>query len=97
MDEIAMFERIGKLVEALEKIRDLKPAPFAFPADWSEQIAACPECQRYKGHPIQQGICDTHRKPLYERERHDSFEEKVRGYRASTIAREALDNLPVQP
>src|SRR4051812_2250496 len=46
----------GRLVEALEKIRDLEPEPFVFPTDWSEQIEACPECRRYRGHPIQQGI-----------------------------------------
>jgi len=80
-----------RLTSALEAIAGLEPAPFAFPEDWSEQIAACPECQRYRGHPIQQGICDQHRKPLYQRESHEEFEHKAIGYRAKTIARHALD------
>lgn len=77
-------------LEALESIRDLQQTPFEFPTDWHEQINACPECQRYKGHPIQQGICDTHRRPLYERDAHDQHEEKAIGYRAMRIASDAL-------
>lgn len=85
----AAAEREG-VVKALEQIRDLKPTPFNFPADWHEQIDACPECARYKAHPIQQGICDKHRRPLWEREKHENNEEKAVGYRAIGIAREAL-------
>lgn len=77
-------------VEALREIAALKPKPFEFPADWHEQIASCSECQRYKGHPIQQGICDTHRKPLWARESHNDHEEKCIGYRAKDIADRAL-------
>ena len=52
-------------VAALREIADLEPRPFVMPADWEEQIAACVECQGWaKNHPIQQGICDVHRRPL---------------------------------
>lgn len=91
---------IQRLQAALTAIRDLKPRPFAgIPADWNEQVAACEECQRYKGHPIQNGICDTHRQPLWARERHGRHEEAAIGYRAKDIAREALQpsQAPDQP
>ncbi|MBI1620313.1 hypothetical protein [Aquamicrobium zhengzhouense] len=77
--------------QALEEIRDLKERPYEeFPADWREQIAVCPECKRYADHPIQRGICDEHRRPLYAREDHDKHETKILGYRAKDIARDAL-------
>ncbi len=80
------------LLEALESIINLTEKLFEFPSDWQEQIDGCAECQRYKGHPIQQGICNEHRQPLYERDRHDEFERKAIGHRAKRIARDALDN-----
>lgn len=61
-----------------------------FPSDWRDQIASCPECQRYKGHPIQNGICDQHRKPIYAQDDHDRRETKILGYRAKDIALAAL-------
>lgn len=79
-----------RLVEALERIRDLEQAPFEYPADMWEQIAACEDCQRYKDHPIQRGICDTHRRPFWAREKHDDHEERRLGWSAKGIAREAL-------
>ncbi len=88
---LALLSRSQAVEEALREIRDLKPAEFKFPEDWRQQIEGCPECQRYKGHPIQQGICDTHRKPLWARDSHDSHEEKALGYRAMRIARAALE------
>jgi len=76
---------------ALREITELEPRPSTlYPPDWSEQIAACPECQRYKDHPIQRGICDTHRKPIYATERHNKHEIRILGYRAKDIARAAL-------
>jgi hypothetical protein len=92
----AAIEELGveRLVAALERIRDLKPRPYdKHPTDWREQIDACEECQRYSGHPIQQGICNTHRRPLWERETHDKHEERALGSRAAIIAREALSFL----
>jgi hypothetical protein len=92
----AAIEALGveRLVAALERIRDLKPRPYdKHPADWSEQIDACEECQRYSGHPIQQGICNTHRRPLWDREAHDKHEKRALGSRAALIAREALSSL----
>jgi hypothetical protein len=59
-----------RLNEAFDSIRDYTDPDYAdFPADWSAQIDACEECARWKGHPIQGGICDNHRRPLYARER----------------------------
>ena len=76
---------------ALREITELEPRPSTlYPADWREQIAACPECQRYKDHPIQRGICDTHRRPIYATERHNEHETSILGYRAKGIARAAL-------
>lgn len=80
--------------EALTRIVDLAPRPFDFPADWHEQIAACAECKRYEGHPIQQGICNEHRRPLWAREEHARFEAQAEGPRAKEIAREALKTKP---
>lgn len=85
-------EEASRLRAALELILKLECVPFVFPADWSEQIEACSECQRYKGHPIQQGICDQHRKPLYARADHDEHQQRTLIYRAKDIARDALTN-----
>lgn len=83
---------IETLVKALEEIRDLQPQAFnAYPADWNEQIAACDDCQRYKDHPLMRGICDTHRKPMYDRESHDAHQVRALGYHAKSMARDALD------
>jgi hypothetical protein len=79
---------------ALRGIVALEPEPFDLPKDWREQIAACAECERYKRHPIQQGICNLHRRPLWDREKHEAFEEKRLGYRAKEIARAALRSSP---
>ena len=64
-----------------------------YPPDWREQIAACSECQRYKDHPIQSGICDDHRKPIYAQEDHDRHETTILGYRAKDIARASLSEI----
>lgn len=94
LEGIADPSAVKDAIEALRKIEALKPEEFdGFPADWSEQVAACSECQRYKGHPIQQGICDEHRRPFYERERHDAREAEAIGPRARIIARDALAKL----
>jgi len=79
---------------ALEEIRDLKPREKELPADHWDQIRACPECQRYAGHPVQQGICDAHRRPMWDREKHNAHEESILGYRAMEIARNALASSP---
>jgi hypothetical protein len=86
--------RTGALEGALREIVALERKPFDFPADWKEQIEACDECQRYRSHPIQQGICDKHRRPLWDREKHDSQEQKALIYRAKGVAREALVSSP---
>jgi hypothetical protein len=86
------------MIHALREIATLERRPFAFPADWSEQIAACSECQGWaKHHPIQQGICNTHRKPIYQRDAHEAFEEKAIGYRAMIIASDTLRALGIKP
>ena len=82
---------IKELVAALDEIANIKERKKdCYPPDWRKQIAACPECHRYKGHPIQQGICDEHRKPIYAQEDHDKHETKILGYRSMDIARAAL-------
>lgn len=78
------------LTKALEEIRDMHPEPFDFPRDLSQQIASCGECARYKKHPIQKGICDEHRRPIWARERHDKDELARMAPRARTIASKAL-------
>ena len=83
-------ERSERLRKALREIDGLVPAAYIFPADWDEQIRACPECLRYKDHPIQLGICDEHRRPLWAREKHDAFERTAIGPRARLIAQAAL-------
>lgn len=85
-------ERVKVLEEALGAIANVteRPSDHIIPSDWQEQIRACPECQRYSGHPIQQGICNSHRKPLYAREAYEKNETRMLGYRAKEIARAAL-------
>lgn len=85
-------EVIAQLVGALERIEKLDPQPIdnPFPPDWKEQIAACPECQRYKGHPIQGGICDTHRQPLWRREKLERYSQEALPGNMRDIARAAL-------
>lgn len=85
-----MSEHEAALIAALERIRALERVPYVWPTEWEASKAACPECKRWKDHPIQKGICDHHRKPFYERERHDEFEAKAIGIRAILIADEAL-------
>jgi len=85
--------RIERLEAALREIAGIKEREKnCYPPDWREQIAACPECQRYKDHPIQRGICDDHRKPIYAQEDHNRHETKILGYRAMDIARAALED-----
>lgn len=79
-----------RLSEALTEIRDLEPKPFEGGLDWAE-IGSCKECQDYKDHPLMRGICNTHRRPLFDRETHDSREEKRLGWRAKSMARAALE------
>jgi hypothetical protein len=89
--EALELPEIKALVEALNEIGSISPLKKnCYPEDWREQIKACPECQRYANHPVQQGICDDHRKPIYEQADHDRHEEKILGYQASQIARDAL-------
>lgn len=91
---VPLLEWVLEAEATLARIRDLEPEPFnGEPDDWSEQIAACPECQRYRDHPIQNGICDTHRQPIWARERHAEREEKRVGWRAKVIARDLLAKL----
>lgn len=83
----------AELVAGLVSIRDMEDRPYEGPHFDRAAVDACPECQRYAGHPIQNGICDEHRHPLYAREKHDAFENEARGYRASSIARSLLSKL----
>lgn len=86
---------IARLTAALASIANItERKENRFPDDWRTQIAACPECQRYAGHPVQLGICDAHRKPIYAQEAHDAHETKILGYRAISLARAALQVLP---
>ena len=78
------------MFDALERITKLECEPFAFPTDWHDKISACSECQRYKDHPIQQGICDEHRKPIYARARHEDHQQRTLIYRAQDIAKETI-------
>lgn len=78
------------LEKALEEIRDLKPREKPLPADHWDQIRACPECQRYADHPVQRGICNDHRRPMWDREKYEAHEERALGYRARGLARDAL-------
>lgn len=84
--------RLAIAVRALEEIDALDIPSFdGFPPDWREQIETCPECQGWaKHHPIQQGICDEHRRPLWARERHEKQERAAIGPRAQVIAHTIL-------
>jgi len=88
MGLVAENTRLRAALDEIANITERKKS--FFPVDWRDQIAACPECLRYKGHPIQNGICDEHRRPIYAQEEHDRHETKVLGYRAQAIARAAL-------
>lgn len=93
-DDVArdyLLHRLTLVEEALTKIVELEPRPSSHAIDW-QAIDSCEECQRYKDHPIQRGICDTHRRPIWDREKHDAHEEKTLGYRAKGIARDALSD-----
>lgn len=93
-DKPKLVQLVETLTKALEEIRDLQPQEFnAYPSDWQEQRDACDDCQRYKDHPLMRGICDTHRKPMYDRESHDAHQVRSLGYRAKSMARDALDAL----
>ena len=83
---------IDDLVQVLNQIANLKPEPFNLPPDFHLNIKACPDCQGWaKDHPIQGGICDKHRQPLWDRERHEKYEAIAIGPRRQEIARKALD------
>ncbi len=84
---------VAELIEALRRIRDMKPREYTGPEFDSEASAACPDCIKYQGHPIQQGICDEHRRPFYTRQDHDKFEEQAKGSRCYLIASTALAKL----
>ena len=91
-DDIArdyLLHRLTIVEEALKQIATIEPRPSSHALDW-RAIDTCEDCQRYKDHPIQRGICDTHRRPIWDREKHDAHEEKALGYRAKSIARDAL-------
>lgn len=81
---------VQELAEALREIRDMKPREYTGPEFDREASDACPDCIKYQGHPIQQGICDEHRRPFYAREDHDKFEERAKGSRCYLIASAAL-------
>lgn len=81
---------VQELAEALREIRDMKPREYTGPEFDREVSDACPDCIKYQGHPIQQGICDEHRRPFYAREDHDKFEERAKGSRCYLIASAAL-------
>lgn len=86
-----LAEQRDRLLAALKEIADISERPFDdFPADWSEQIKSCAECQKYASHPIQRGICNDHRQPLYRREKHDEYERSILGIRAKSIASAAI-------
>ena len=94
----AAEERIRQLMEGLGEIVDLKESEYEMPSDWHAQIESCSECQGWaKNHPIQRGICNTHRRPLWARERHDEAETRALGSRAKDIARTALLNTEAKP
>lgn len=85
-----------ELLEALREISEMKPELFEFPEDWHDQIEACKECQRYKDHPIQQGICDDHRRPLWDRKDHERSERLALGARMREVASRALSEYEKQ-
>lgn len=80
-----------RMREALKEIAELEPRQAEHkPDDWDAQVKACEECQRYAGHPIQRGICNTHRQPLWANQRHRDDENFALGHRAKSVARAAL-------
>jgi len=80
------------LALVLKQIAEMRPEPFVMPADFHDNIKACPECQGWaKNHPIQNGICDTHRQPLWDRERHDKHERAAIGPRCQDLAAKAIE------
>lgn len=79
-----------RLAAALRAIRDLQPVPFELPRDWAQQVADCAQCQSYARHPVQRGICNEHRRPLWERDRHDAAARSALGSRAALLAAAAL-------
>jgi len=80
------------LALVLKQIAEMRPVPFVFPADFESNIKACPECQGWaKNHPIQNGICDTHRQPLWDREHHNRLEQEAIGPRCQMLAQRTLD------
>lgn len=81
---------LAEALEALEAIRDMGARPYDGPEFDRLAVAECEDCQRYAGHPIQRGICDLHRKPLYARADHSKFEERSLGYRCQSLARDFL-------
>jgi len=81
---------VQELAEALREIRDMKPREYTGPEFDREASDACPDCIKYQGHPILQGICDEHRRPFFAREDHDKFEEQAKGSRCYLIASAAL-------
>lgn len=88
----ALAARVQPLEDALRAIAELEPRPIEdpFPPDWQEQVKNCPECQRYKDHPIQLGICNAHRQPIWERERRDKSARSYLPLDMRDIARAAL-------
>ena len=92
---IAQDAELKRLREALAEIAEIKERKKScYPPDWQDQINTCPECQRYKDRPIQRGICDDHRRPIYAQKDHDMHETRILGYRAQSIARAALGEKP---
>lgn len=83
--------KLAEAEEVIKEIAAIEPKPFDGGLDM-EAIRACEECRRYEGHPVQHGICNTHRRPIWDREKHDSREEKALGYRAKSIARTFLSS-----
>lgn len=85
--------RADRLAKALEEIAAIEAKPFEGGLDM-EAIRSCDECRRYEGHPVQHGICNTHMRPIWDREKHDAHEKATLGYRAKSIARAALQQEP---
>ena len=79
-----------RLRGSLGEIIRLEAEDHKLPADWIQQIDACPECRRFKDHPIQQGVCDQHKKHIYERDRNNKHSQSTLIYEAKDLARQAL-------
>lgn len=83
--------RASVLLGALRAVVAMEPEPFPFDhVAWGAEVDACSECQRYQGHPIQAGICDAHRRPLWARDGHDKHEQQAMHWRMRDLAREAI-------